>query len=180
MAVQSVRDSVYPGTNKGTQARDEVLPGFAVAAIREEGRWRCARLDADALVDLDSAITELRSLRSTGAVIGLLAVDDCFFVLLRPVPGGVSLMLSDAVAALDYDVAADVLDLLRVELPPDDAGDDEPWPEGDMAIVADLGLPADELEVLAGEWELYPDEQLAAIGRRCGFADALAEVVGGR
>ncbi|MCU1666286.1 MAG: hypothetical protein JWR58_6351, partial [Pseudonocardia sp.] len=25
--------------------------------------------------------------------------------------------------------------------------------------------------------ELYPDEQLAAIGRRCGFADALAEVV---
>jgi putative tRNA adenosine deaminase-associated protein len=49
-----------------------------------------------------------------------------------------------------------------------------------MAIVADLGLPADELEVLAGEWELYPDEQLAAIGRRCGFADALAEVVGGR
>jgi len=180
MAVQSVRDSVSPGTNKVAQARDEVLPGFAVAAIREEGRWRCARLDAEALVDLDAAITELRSLRSTGAVIGLLAVDDCFFVLLRPVPGGVSLMLSDAVAALDYDVAADVLDLLRVDLPPDDAGDDEPWPEGDMAIVADLGLPADELEVLAGEWELYPDEQLAAIGRRCGFADALAEVVGGR
>jgi hypothetical protein len=31
--------------------------------------------------------------------------------------------------------------------------------------------------VLAAEVELYPDEQLAAIGRRCGFADALAEVV---
>jgi putative tRNA adenosine deaminase-associated protein len=179
MSVQSVRDARDAGTRPGVGARDDMLPGVAVAAIREEGRWRCVRLDADALVDLDAAITELRALRSTGAVLGLLAVDDCFFVLLRPVPGGVSLMVSDAVAALDYDVAADVLDLLRVDLPPEDAADDDPWPEGDMSIVADLGLPADELEVLAGEWELYPDEQLAAIGSRCGFADALAGVLNG-
>ena len=156
-------------------------PGIAVAAIREDGRWRCIRLTPEALVDLDTAITELRELRSTGAVLGLLDVDDEFFVLLRPNPGGVSLMVSDAVAALDYDVAADVLDLLRVELPPEEeAVDAPPWPEGDLAILADLGLPADELEVLAGEVELYPDEQLAAIGRRCGFADALAEVVDAR
>ena len=114
-------------------------------------------------------------------MLGLLDVDDEFFVLLRPTPGGVALMVSDAVAALDYDVAADVLDLLRVELPDDDdVADAPPWPEGDLAILADLGLPADELEVLAAEAELYPDEQLAAIGRRCGFADALAEVVDGR
>ncbi|MDQ2710046.1 MAG: tRNA adenosine deaminase-associated protein [Actinomycetota bacterium] len=161
-----------------TPAADaEVLPGFAVAAIREDGRWRCTELDSDALVDLDSAISELRAVRSPGAVLGLLAVDDCFFVLLRPVPGGVSLMLSDALAALDYDVAADVLDLLRVDLPPDDAAEDDPWPEGDMSIVADLGLPADELEVLAGELELYPDEQLSAIGRRCGFDEALTALL---
>jgi putative tRNA adenosine deaminase-associated protein len=170
MAVQSAK--APPGV------REDALPGFAVAAIREDGQWRCARMDPDSLVDLDAAITELRGLRSTGAVLGLLDVDDEFFVLLRPTPGGVALMLSDAVAALDYDVAADVLDLLRVELPAeDDALDAPPWPEGDLAILADLGLPADELEVLAAEVELYPDEQLAAIGRRCGFADALAEVV---
>ncbi len=168
-------------TAQGTsQVKGEVLPGFAVAAIREEGRWRCVALDDEALVDLDTAITGLRELRSPSAVLGLLAVDDCFFVLLRPVPGGVSLMLSDAVAALDYDVAADVLDLLRVDLPPDDAAEDDPWPEGDLSIIADFGLPADELEVLASELELYPDEQLASIGRRCGFGDALAEVLAGR
>ena len=162
-----------------SDVRGQALPGFAVAAIREEGKWRCARLDPGALVDLDTAITELRGLRSTGAVLGLLDVDDEFFVLLRPTPGGVALMVSDAVAALDYDIVAAVLDLLRVELPPDDdALDDDPWPEGDLGILADLGLPADELEVLAAEVEMYPDEQLAAIGRRCGFADALAEVVG--
>lgn len=170
MAVQSVEVRA--------DVRESAMPGYAVAVIREDGRWRCIRLGPEALVDLDAAITELRQLRSTGAVIGLLDVDDEFFVLLRPTPGGVALMVSDAVAALDYDVAADVLDLLRVELPPEDeALDAPPWPEGDLAIVADLGLPADELEVLASELELYPDEQLAAIGRRCGFADALAEVV---
>ncbi|MDN5750156.1 MAG: tRNA adenosine deaminase-associated protein [Pseudonocardia sp.] len=172
MAVQSVEAPV--------DAREQGLPGYAVAAIREDGRWRCTRLASDALVDLDSAITELRELRSEGAVVGLLDVDDEFFVLIRPVPGGIALMLSDAVAALDYDVAADVLDLLRVELPPDDDAADDPWPEGDLGILADLGLPADVLEVLANELELYPDEQLASIADRCGFADALAEVVDAR
>jgi putative tRNA adenosine deaminase-associated protein len=172
MAVQSVEAPA--------DEREQALPGYAVAVIREEGRWRCTRLGAEALVDLDSAITELRELRSEGAVVGLLDVDDEFFVLLRPIPGGVTLMLSDAVAALDYDVAADVLDLLRVELPPDDDALDDPWPEGDLSILSDFGLTADELEILAGELDLYPDEQLASIGRRCGFADALAEVVDAR
>src|SRR5919112_5645296 len=169
MAVQSVQ--------RPADVREQALPGYAVAAIREDGKWRCLRLTPEALVDLDTAITELRELRSTGAVVGLLDVDDEFFVLLRPTPGGVALMVSDAAAALDYDVAADVLDLLRVDLPPDDDALDDVWPEGDLSILADLGLPADELEVLASQVELYPDEQLAAIGRRCGFADALAEVV---
>ncbi|WP_214407455.1 tRNA adenosine deaminase-associated protein [Pseudonocardia lacus] len=172
MAVQSIEAPAG--------VRDDALPGYAVAAIREDGRWRCVRLTAEALVDLDTAITELRELRSQGAVLGLLDVDDEFFVLLRPTPGGVSLMVSDAVAALDYDVAADVLDLLRIELPADEDALDDPWPEGDLTILADLGLPADELEVLANEFELWPDEQLAAIGRRCGFAAELAEVVDAR
>ena len=80
VAVQSAK--APPGV------RGDALPGFAVAAIREDGRWRCAPMDPDALVDLDAAITELRGLRSTGAVLGLLDVDDEFFVLLRPTPGG--------------------------------------------------------------------------------------------
>ncbi|OLL98800.1 hypothetical protein Ae406Ps2_3461c [Pseudonocardia sp. Ae406_Ps2] len=129
-------------------------------------------------MDLDAAIAALRAQRSTGAVLGLLDVDDEFFVLIRPSAGGVRLLISDAVAALDYDIAADVLDLLRVELPPDDDALDDAWPEGDLGIVADLGLPADELEILVSDLELYPDEQLDTIARRCGFAAALDELVG--
>lgn len=171
MAVQSVERPAESGS--------AAMGGYAVAVIREEGRWRCTALESEALIDLDSAISQLRAIRSPGAVLGLLDVDDEFFVLLRPNPRGVALLLSDAAAALDYDVAADVLDLLRVELPPDEESAlDDPWPEGDLAIAVDFGLSADELGVLAGDLDLYPDEQLAAIGRRCGFADALAEVVG--
>lgn len=94
------------------QAQQQVadLPdGFGVAVVREDGAWRCAPLKRAALVDLTAAETELRELRSAGAVFGLLNVDDEFFVIVRPAPSGARLLLSDATAALDYDIAADVL-----------------------------------------------------------------------
>jgi putative tRNA adenosine deaminase-associated protein len=123
----------------------------------------------EALRELDSAITELRKIRSTGAVFGMLAVDDEFFLLLRPSPGGMALLLSDAAAALDYDIAADALDLLRVDPPEDD--DPDLWPEGSLDILTDLGLPAPELQVIASDEDLFPDQQLQMIAQRCGFAD---------
>ncbi|TVT50731.1 tRNA adenosine deaminase [Amycolatopsis rhizosphaerae] len=152
----------------------EPVAGFAVAVVREDGRWRCQALDAGVLASLDATITELAKLRSTGALFGLLAVDDEFFVIVRPSPRGPSLLLSDAAAALDYDIAADVLDVLRVDSPEDD---EAIWPEGDLDILADLGLPAPELEVIAGEENLYPDEQLQMIASRCGFGDQFVELL---
>lgn len=157
----------------GRMAVKEPITGFAAAVVREDGRWRCSPLDSGALADLDTAITQLRKLRSTGAVFGLLAVDDEFFVIVRPSPSGASLLLSDAAAALDYDVAADVLDLLRAEPPDDD--DDVIWPEGDLEILSDLGMPGPELEVIVNEVELYPDEQLQMVAQRCGFAEEFAK-----
>lgn len=156
-------------------AHQEPVNGFAVAVVREDGRWRCSKMDSSALSELDAAITELRQLRSTGAVFGLLAVDDEFFIVLRPVPGGVSLLLSDAAAALDYDIAADVLDLLRVD-PPDEE-DDELWPEGDLAVLTDVGMPQHEMQVIVDEVDLYPDEQLQMIAQRCGFADEFTKLL---
>src|SRR5580765_3631613 len=114
------------------------VEGFAAAVVREDGKWRCSLLAEELLEDLDGVITALRRVASTGAVFGLLAVDDEFFVIVRPVPGGASVLLSDATAALDYDVAADVLDLLGVETPDDDEIDDDPWPEGDLGLLSDL------------------------------------------
>ena len=174
-----MRGLVLPGERATAyrvgMGQHEPVGGFAVAVVREDGKWRCSALDASALNDLDRAITELRRLRSTGAVFGMLAVDDEFFVVVRPTPGGVSLLLSDAAAALDYDIAADVLDLLRVEPPDED--DEEVWPEGDLGILADLGLPDDEMQVITSEVDYYPDEQLRMIAQRCGFEEQLDELL---
>jgi putative tRNA adenosine deaminase-associated protein len=156
-------------------SEQDPVTGFAIAVVREDGKWRCTPMESDALTGLDAAITELRKIRSTGAVFGLLAVDDQFFLILRPGPGGVQLMLSDAAAALDYDVAADALDLLRVDPPSED--DEEIWPEGALDILADIGLPDGELQVIVGEVDLYPDEQLQMIAQRCGFGDEFGKLL---
>lgn len=158
----------------GQMTEQEPVAGFAVAVVREDGAWRCSRLGAGALADLDTAITELRKIPSGGAVLALLNVDDEFFVVIRPSPSGTELLLSDAAAGLDYDIAADVLDMLRIPVPDTDA---ELWPEGDLEILTDLGLPAEELEMIAGEIDLYPDEQLRMIAARCGFAGELDELL---
>jgi putative tRNA adenosine deaminase-associated protein len=151
--------------------------GFAAAVVREDGKWRCSLLAEELLDDLDGVITALRRVATAGAVFGLLAVDDEFFVIVRPIPGGASLLLSDATAGLDYDIAADVLDLLQVPVPDEDDVDDEPWPEGDLALLADLGVNEQEMQLIVDEVDLYPDEQLALIAQRCGFADEFASAV---
>ncbi|RIJ69859.1 tRNA adenosine deaminase [Nakamurella silvestris] len=148
--------------------------GFAVAVVRADGKWRCSLLATELLDDLDGLITGLRRVAADGAVFGLVAIDDEFFVVIRPIPGGVSLLLSDATAALDYDLAADVLDLLHLDTPDEDEIDDEPWPEGDLTLLADLGVPEQEMQLIVDEGDLYPDEQLTMIARSCGFADELA------
>ena len=67
-------------------------------------------MSATVLTSLSAAETELRELRSAGAVFGLLDVDDEFFLIVRPAPSGTRLLLSDATAALDYDIAAEALE----------------------------------------------------------------------
>ncbi len=159
---------------------DGDLDGFAVAVVREETSWKVTALAASALVDLDDAERQLRELRAAGAVFGLLDVDDEFFVVVRPGPGGARLIVSDATAALDYDIAADVLDALNVDLPdldPDDLEDVEPWAEGDLGVLADFGLPDAVMSVIASDTDLYADEQIGMIAARLGFADDLGKVL---
>lgn len=164
-----------PGAYGVHMSVHEPVGGFGVAVVREDGKWRCSSLELATLNELDAAITALRKIRSTGALFGMLNVDDEFFLLLRPSPGGVSLLLSDAAAALDYDIAADVLDLLRADAPDED--DDEVWPEGNLSILSDIGLPEGELLVIIEEVDLYPDEQLEMIAQRCGFGEQFAGVL---
>jgi putative tRNA adenosine deaminase-associated protein len=151
--------------------------GFGVAVVREDGKWRCTPMRRLALTSLTAAETELRELRSAGAVFGLLDIDDEFFVIVRPAPAGTRLLLSDATAALDYDIAAEVLDNLDADIDDEDLEDADPFEEGDLAVLSDIGLHEDVLGVILAETDLYADEQIGRIAREMGFADELSAVL---
>jgi putative tRNA adenosine deaminase-associated protein len=150
--------------------------GFGIAVVREDGAWRCAPLGRSGLANLSAAETELCELRSTGAVFGLLNVDDEFFVIVRPAPSGTRLLLSDATAALDYDIAADVLEKLDADLNLDELEEQDPFEEGDLGLLSDLGLPEAVLGVILADDE-YVDEQLSRIAQEMGFGDELSAVL---
>lgn len=164
-----------PGVSQGSSV--DTPDGFGVAVVREEGRWHCSALGPKALTSLSAAETELRELRSSGAVFGLLDIDDEFFVIVRPAPSGTRLLLSDATAALDYDIAAEVLDNLDAEIDPDDLEDADPFEEGDLGLLSDIGLSEAVLGVILDETDLYADEQLGRIAREMGFAEQLSAVI---
>lgn len=154
------------------QAAD--LPdGFGVAVVREDGKWRCSALRSGALTNLTDAETELRELRSAGAVFGLLDVDDEFFVIVRPAPGGARLFLSDATAAVDYDIARQVLEKLGTDVDPDDLEDEDPFEEGDLGVLSDIGLSEGVLSIIISDDD-YADEQLSRIAQEMGFGDEMS------
>jgi len=151
----------------------ETLDGFGVAVVREDGKWRCTSMRAAALTSLSTAETELRELRSAGAVFGLINVDHEFFVIIRPGPAGTRLLLSDATAALDYDLADEVLEQIDADIDADDLEDADPFEEGDLGVLSDIGLPAAVLSVILDESELAVDEQLHRIANEMGFDEQL-------
>ena len=148
-----------------------------MSVVREGVTWKCAPLSAKALTSLATAETELRELRSAGAVFGLLDIDDEFFLIVRPAPSGTRLLLSDATAALDYDIAAEALEKLDADIAAEDLEESDPFEEGDLGVLADVGLPDAVLGVILSEIDLYADEQIGRIAREMGFADELSAVL---
>ncbi len=153
---------------------------FAVSAIRADGQWNLRELPARAAESLSGLIAELRASRAEGPVVGLLCVDDDWSVVLRPVPGGVRILLSDATAALDYDIASEALDTLDIDAPSEDEADasDDPWPEGDFDLLEDLGASEQIMSIIFYDDDLYGAEQVLRVADELGFADELADLVG--
>lgn len=162
---------------QGSAGSEDAPYGFAVSVVRENATWRCTPMSSAALSSLTAAETELRELRSAGAVFGLLDVDDEFFLIVRPAPSGTRLLLSDATAALDYDIAAEALEKLDADISTEELEDADPFEEGDLGLLADVGLPEAVLSVILSETDLYADEQLGRIAREMGFAEEFAAVL---
>jgi putative tRNA adenosine deaminase-associated protein len=148
---------------------------FALVAYREEGVWQLEELDDTMAADLDGFAVELRRYPGDGGSLGLVSVDEDFFVMVRVLGAETRLLLSDVTAATDWPIARSVVDHLELPLPDDD---EEQEPAGDLGIVADLGLGAMDMGALLDDLDLYPDELLSEIAGKLGFGREYDELVG--
>jgi putative tRNA adenosine deaminase-associated protein len=149
---------------------------FAVAVVREEGSWEATVLPPHMSTDLDVLIAALRQQATEGSALGLVSVEDDYFVLVRVTGDDVRLLLSDLTAATESTFAREVVELLDRPVPDED---ESVQPVGDLAIVADLGVDAMELGALCDDIDLYPDEVLADIANRLGFGSQFDAAVDG-
>ena len=86
-------------------------------------------------------------------------------------------MLSDATAALDYDIAAEALEKLDAEIDDDDLEDADPFEEGDLAVLSDIGLHEDVLGVILSDTDSTPTSSWAGSPREMGFAEEMSAVI---
>ncbi len=148
---------------------------FALAAYREEGEWQVQEIAHALLEDVETLVAALRRFPGDGGALGLVAMDEDFFVLARVAGPHSRLLLSDITAADEWELARSAVESLGLPLPEED---DEQVPAGDLDIVGDLGMPAMDLAVLLDDLDLYPDEMLSDVARRLGFGPLFDDAVG--
>ncbi len=148
---------------------------YAVAAFRDDGEWTVSSLPTSVSTELDAFLKALRRLPSDVGTLGMVSVDEDFFVLARVSGAHVRLLLSDVGAATESPLARAVIE--HLELPPPDDDDDQVQPAGDLGLLADLGVSAMQLGAMCDDAELYPDELLADIADRLGFGGQFDELL---
>ena len=148
---------------------------FALAAYREEGEWQVVELAHDVLQDVPSLSAALRRFPGDGGAIGMVAIDEDFFVIVRVAGPAVRILLSDITAAEEWELASSAVDELGLPEPEDD---DEQAPAGDLDLLGDLGMAAMDMGVLIDDFDLYPDEMLSDVARRLGFGSLFDVAVG--
>ncbi len=149
---------------------------FALAAYREEGVWQVAELTHDHVGDVEVLASALRRFPGDGGAVGLVAIDEDFFVIVRVSGTQTRVLLSDVTAATEWELAASAVEFLGLPLPDDE--EDEIEPAGDLELLSDLGMEAMDLAALLDDDEAYPDEVLSDVARRLGFGPLFDDAVG--
>ncbi len=148
---------------------------FALAAYREEGVWQVEELAHDVLTDVETLSHALRRFPGDGGAVGMIAIDEDFFLIVRVAGSDARVLLSDVTAADEWELAASAIDFLGLPSPEDE---DEQVPAGDLDLLGDLGMHAMDMGVLVDDFDLYPDEMLSEVARRLGFGPLFDEAVG--
>ena len=145
---------------------------FGCIAWHEDGRWDASLLNSTR--DIGLIIDALKSQQTNGGAIALIAIEDEFVIIARVLGDQMRMMISDITYALDYEVAAELVEVLDLEFPQEE---DEAQPGGDIDLLSDLGVGEMELLAILDDTELYPDEQLEAIANRLGFGEQFNQVI---
>ena len=145
---------------------------FGCIAWHEDGRWDATGLNTTR--DIGLIIDALKSQQTNGGALALIAIEDEFVIIARALGDQMQMMISDVTYALDYEVAAELVEILDLEFPQDE---DESQPGGDIDLLSDLGLGEMELLAILDDTEFYPDEQLEAIANRLGFGEQFNQVI---
>jgi putative tRNA adenosine deaminase-associated protein len=95
-------------------------------------------------------------------------------MIIRVLGSHIKLFLSDITCAIDYEIAAEFIELCDLDMPDED---DEPFPAGDLDIISDIGVHRMELSTLCDDPDLFPDEQLEAIASRLGFGEEFTRLL---
>ena len=145
---------------------------FGCIAWHEDGRWNVNSLTSTR--DIGSVIDSIKVQQTNGGAIALIAIEDEFVIIARALGDQMQMMISDVTYALDYEVAAELIEVLDLEFPEEE---DESQPGGDLDLLNDLGVSEMELLSILDDTELYPDEQLEAIANRLGFGEQYNQVI---
>ena len=146
---------------------------FALAAYREEGVWQVQALAHDHLGDIDRLSHDLRRFPGDGGAVGLVAIDEDFFLIVRVAGALTRVLLSDVTAADEWELASSAVDFLGLPMPEDDQ-----VPAGDLDLLGDMGMRAMDMGMLLDDFDLYPEEMLSSVARRLGFGPLFDEAVG--
>lgn len=148
---------------------------IALAAYREEGVWQLQELAEPVLENLGHLAAALRRFPGDGGAVGLIALDEDVFMIVRVQGPTVRVLLSDVTAADEFDLARTAVEHLALPFPEED---DDQGPAGDLDILGDLGMHGMDMGVLIDDLDLYTDEVLSDIANRLGFGPAFDDLVG--
>lgn len=158
------------------------MPYFAAALARTDEGWIGEEFDLDGVEDLEALADQLRDLAGDGPgpAMLLLEQDDEYVAVVRVDPGSSleepRVFLSDRRAVLSSGIASTLWSQEAEEVGDED--DEESTspvaePVGDPGLLADLGIPADDLLGLCAEEGVLPADVHTAICERVGCLDAL-------
>jgi putative tRNA adenosine deaminase-associated protein len=145
---------------------DEGGVDFVLAAYREAGRWDVRPLPNRLADDLDELVGVLRARPGDHGALGVVSVDEDFFVAARVLGTDVRFLLSDVTAATDWPLARAVVERLGLPLPEEE---ERMQPAGDLSIFADFGVDSRTVAAVCDEIDAYPEDTLGDLADQMGF-----------